>query len=112
MVFLTFIFFPSFVAARAHRSVHLRGPHGCCKVRSPPTHATEQQKQQLLATSECTRAHGVSGFPDPITAATPPSSLQDYSIAEGIGDLWLLVPSTIKVNSPAFRQASDACKFH
>ncbi|HTX12324.1 MAG TPA: hypothetical protein VME22_27150 [Solirubrobacteraceae bacterium] len=58
------------------------------------------------------REHGVSGFPDPITAATPPINPQDYGIAEGVGDLWLLVPSTINVNSPAFRQAGGACNFH
>lgn len=87
-----------------------------CKKRlpggGPPAHASEQQKQQLLATSECMREHGVTGFPDPITATSPPSNPQDYSIAEGIGDLWLLVPSTINVNSPAFKQAANACKFH
>jgi hypothetical protein len=78
----------------------------------PPAHASEQQKEQLVATSECMRAHGVNGFPDPVTAASPPSSPQDYSIAEGIGNLWLLVPSTIDVNSPTFKQAAKACEFH
>jgi hypothetical protein len=78
----------------------------------PPAHASEQQKQQLFATSRCMRENGVSGFPDPITANNPPTNPQNYSIAEGLGDLWLLVPSTINVNSPAFRQAAKACAFH
>jgi hypothetical protein len=78
----------------------------------PPAHASEQQKQQLVATSECMRGHGVTGFPDPITANGPPSNPRDYSIAAGIGDLWLLVPRTIDVNSPAFKQAANACDFH
>lgn len=86
-----------------------------CKYRlpggGPQAHASEQQKQQLLAISECMREHGVSGFPDPITAPGPPSNPQDYSIAQGIGDVWLLVPKTLNVNSPAVRQAANTCKF-
>lgn len=39
-------------------------------------------------------------------------ALSAWSIAEGIGDLWLLVPSTIDVNSPAFTKAAKACHFH
>jgi hypothetical protein len=42
---------------------------------------------------------GVSGLPDPTT--TPPTNPQDYSIAEGVGGLFLLVPGTITVDSPA-----------
>jgi hypothetical protein len=78
----------------------------------PPAHASEQQKQQLFAMSECMRSHGVSGFPDPVTQTAPPSNPTAYSIAEGTGDLWLLVPSTVNVNSPAFTKAAKACNFH
>lgn len=77
----------------------------------PPAHASEQQKQQLVTLATCMRAHGVGEFPDPIASATPPGNPRQYSFAEGIGDLWLLVPSTIDVNSPAFKQASKACNF-
>lgn len=76
----------------------------------PPPHASEQQKQQLVATAGCMRSHGVSGFPDPTT--TPPTNPRDYSIAEDLGGLYLLVPSTINVNSPAFEQAAKTCNFH
>lgn len=78
----------------------------------PPAHASEQQKEQLVATAECMRAHGVSTFPDPITSTAPPRNLQDYSIAERMADLQLLVPNTIDLNSPAFKQAGNACNFH
>jgi hypothetical protein len=78
----------------------------------PPAHASEQQKQQLFAMSRCIRDHGVAGFPDPTTRTTPPSDPQDYSLAEGIANLWLLVPNTINVNSPAFEHAAKACNFH
>ena len=62
--------------------------------------------------SECMRRHGVSEFPDPVTRSNPPSNPQAYSIAEGTGDLWLLVPTTINPNAPAFTQAAKACNFH
>ena len=96
---------PAFQAA--HSSCKRLLPGG-----GPPSHASEQQKQQLVMISGCMRAHGVTGFPDPTTRTTPPVNPQDYSIAEGIGDVWLLVPSTINVNSPAFEQAAKACDFH
>ncbi|MGO9955926.1 MAG: hypothetical protein ACLP50_08070 [Solirubrobacteraceae bacterium] len=101
-------FSPSFKAAQAACKKLL--PDG-----GPPQQASEQQKQQLDAMSRCMRSHGVPGFPDPAT--TLPTSLQnlhqDYSIAESIaGNLFLLVPKTINIDSPAFKQAAKACDFH
>jgi hypothetical protein len=95
---------PAFEAAQAtcKKLLHGGGPGS--------RHATEQQKQQLVAISECMRSHGVTGFPDPTTK--PPINPQDDSLAEGIaGNLFLLVPSTINVNSPAFHQAAKTCNF-
>ena len=101
-------FTPSFKSAQA--ACRKLMPGG-----GPPAHASEQQKEQLVATAACMRTHGVTGFPDPTTMQ--PTSLQEiqdnYSIAEGIGgDLFLLVPKTIDVNSPAFKHAANACQFH
>jgi hypothetical protein len=76
---------------------------------SPSPHASEQEKQQMVAISECMRRHSVSGFPDPTISKTPPSNPTNYSIVEGRGDVWLLVPSTINVISPAFTKAANAC---
>jgi hypothetical protein len=100
-------FSPSFKAAQAQ--CHKLLPGG-----GPPRGVSEQQKEQMVRTSECMRAHGVTGFPDPTTM--PPTNPQDYSIVEGIGGpsggLFLLVPKTIDVNSPVFKQAANACSFH
>lgn len=96
---------PAFQAAQATCRKQLPGG-------GPPAHPSEQQKERLFAMSECMRRHGVSEFPDPVTRSTPPSNPQGYSIAEGIGNLWLLVPSTINPNTPAFEDAAKACKFH
>ena len=65
-------------------------------------HASEQQRQQMFATSVCMRSHGVSRFPDPTPRTTSTAS-------PTASDVWLLVPSTINVNSPAFKKAAKAC---
>jgi hypothetical protein len=60
------------------------------------------------------RSHGVPGFPDPTTTGpTNLAGLQSYSIAERLNsNLFLLVPKTVNINSPAFRPATKACGFH
>jgi hypothetical protein len=92
---------PAFKAARA--TCRKRLPGG-----GPPAHASEQDKERFFAISRCMRDHGVTGFPDPTT--TPPANPGDYAFAEGIArDLFLLVPNTIDVDSPAFKRAAVAC---
>lgn len=98
-------FSPSFRAARSscQRLLPGGGPGS--------RHATEQQRQQLVAIAECMRGHGVTGFPDPTTKR--PTSPQGYSIIEGMANnLFLLVPSTINPASPAFQRAAKTCNFH
>ncbi|HUA46046.1 MAG TPA: hypothetical protein VMA77_12500 [Solirubrobacteraceae bacterium] len=72
-------------------------------------HPSAQAKKQMLEISECMRAHGVTGFPDPTT--TPPSSPPGGGIALGHDGVFLIVPSTIDINSPAFKQAATTCHF-
>jgi hypothetical protein len=57
----------------------------------------------MLGISECMRAHGVTGFPDPTT--TPPASPSGYSQVIGRGGVFLAVPDTINTGSPVYRQA-------
>jgi hypothetical protein len=76
----------------------------------PPTHVEQQRAlARLLRTSQCMRAHGISGFPDP--ALAPPSSRSGYSAIRSNGIGWLAVPSSIDVRAPAFEQAAAACNF-
>jgi len=63
----------------------------------------------MLAISECMRAHGVTGFPDPTT--TPPSSPDGYSEVIGRNGVFIAVPSTIDSASPAFQKAAKDCSF-
>jgi hypothetical protein len=66
-------------------------------------------KAQLLTISKCMRAHGVSGFPDPTTTA--PSNPAGYSVVLGHNGVFLALPSSIDVQSPAFKQAASVCHF-
>jgi hypothetical protein len=94
-----------------------QGAHAQCRKQlpggGPPAGVSEQQKEQMVQTAQCMRAHGVTGFPDPTT--TPPGNPQNYSIAEGLGGpnggIFLFVPKTIDVNSPGFKQAAETCYF-
>jgi len=96
---------PAFKAARSACAKLLPGG-------GPGGHGTPtaQDKRQMLAISTCMRAHGVTDFPDPTTTA--PSSLNGYGEAMGHDGLFLLVPSTIDVNSPTYEHAASACGFH
>ncbi len=73
-----------------------------------PTHAGQQQAlARMLHTSQCMRAHGISGFPDP--TLSPPSNRAGYSQISSNGVAWLAIPDSIDVQSPAFEQAAGAC---
>jgi len=67
----------------------------------------------LIAFSKCMRNHGVTGFPDPIITATPPEiNPGEYSTAEYGNGMFIGIPSSINVSSPAFEAAAKTCNFH
>ena len=68
-----------------------------------------QTEKQMLAISVCMRAHGVTGFPDPTT--TPPSGTGAFTQVIGRGGVFLEVPNTIDVKSPAYQHAANICNF-
>ena len=79
----------------------------------PGTHASAQQIKQATQTAVCMREHGVTGFPDPIVTATPPAiNPGQYSTAEYGNGMFIGIPSSIKVNSPAFEAAAKVCNLH
>jgi hypothetical protein len=70
--------------------------------------ATAAQKQRIFTLARCMRAHGVSGFPDPISE--PPGSPAGYALIFGVRGAILAIPSTINPQSPNFKQAAAACQ--
>ena len=71
--------------------------------------ATGQEKQTMLALSQCMRNHGVSGFPDPV--ASPPKNPVGLRMAFGRPGSIIVVPDALDPDSPKFRQAAQACHF-
>lgn len=98
-------FSPSFRDARSHCGKLLPGggPGG-------NGHPSAQAEQELLEISECMRAHGISGFPDPTTKA-PSGPPPGGGIVLGNNGVFLIVPGTIDISSPAFKQAATTCHF-
>ena len=72
-------------------------------------HASAQAMNQVLKFSECMRAHGVTGFPDP--TPTPPANFGGDSMVVRHGGAYLAIPDTIKRASPIYKQATTACHF-
>jgi hypothetical protein len=76
----------------------------------PSAQESAQAKARLLHISDCMRAHGITDFPDPQTGS-PPSNPAGYSAIMGTPGGYLAIPSSIDVNSPAFKQAATVCQF-
>ncbi len=96
-------FSPSFKAAQAKCSKLLPGG-------GPANHPpSEQAKTRMLQLSECMRAHGITGFPDPTT--TLPSSPAGYSAIIDRGGVVIALPQSVNSQSPAFQHAASACGF-
>ena len=74
-----------------------------------PSQATGQQKAMMLHLSQCMRAHGVSGFPDPVSSL--PSSPAGLSLVFGLRGAVIAIPNTIDPQSPTFKQGAKVCKF-
>lgn len=63
---------------------------------------------KFLAFSKCMRAHGITDFPDPTTSSPPPAPGRTMS-NDGV---YLFIPATFDVTSPAYKSDTSACKPH
>jgi hypothetical protein len=71
------------------------------------THPSAQTLEKLVTIARCMRRHGVPQFPDPRTSVPAnPTGIQDITDFDGA---ILLFPSTINLQSPAYKQALTAC---
>lgn len=74
---------------------------------SGPPPATGEQKEAMFNLARCMRAHGVSGFPDPVSS--PPANPAGMAVAFGRPGAFLVIPDTLKPDSPTFQQAAKTC---
>ena len=95
---------PAFKAAQAKCQRLLAGG---LSVPGLTTHPSAQTLAKLLKIARCMRRHGVSGFPDPTTAV--PSTLGGLGEITDFDGAILVFPSTINLESPAYKQALTAC---
>jgi len=73
-----------------------------------PTHADQEQALgRLLHAAHCMRAHGIAWFPDP--ALTAPANRAGHSALMNNDGVWLAIPDSVDIRSPAFKQAARAC---
>lgn len=71
------------------------------------THPSAQTLAKLLRIARCMRAHDVPQFPDPQTSVpSHPTGIQEITDFDGA---ILLIPATINLQAPAYRQALTAC---
>lgn len=79
----------------------------------PNSHpATAAQIKQADETAECMRAHGVTGYPDPIISTKLPTALNqaNYSSISAGGGIIIAIPKSINMQSPAFVKAAKDCQ--
>jgi hypothetical protein len=96
---------PAFKAAQAtcRKLLPGAGPPGP----GSTTHPSPQTLAKLLKISRCMRRHGVPQFPDPTTSVpSNPAGIREITDFDGA---ILLFPSTINMQSPAYKQALTAC---
>jgi hypothetical protein len=100
---------PAVVAAHARCRRFAPPPPGATGGPSTSPSVQAHARTQLRRVARCMRAHGIANFPDP--SATRPSNLNpgEYSVITDYEGVWLLFPSTIDMQSPAWNQAAAAC---
>ena len=98
---------PAFRAAQAkcRRLLPGGGPPGP----GSATHPSAQTLAKLLKIAQCMRQHGISQFPDPRTSVPLNPFGSGYGVITDYDGAILLFPSTIDMQSPAYRQDLAAC---
>ena len=85
-------------SAIASTAPFLAAQRACAKyapARTPPPQITTKDQADYLEAANCMRAHGISGFPDPVFSA---------------GEVNFPIPAGMDTNSTPFRRAVEICE--
>jgi hypothetical protein len=96
---------PAFRSAQAKCNKLL--PNGGPPGPGSTTHPSAQTLAKLVRIAECMRQHGISQFPDPRTSV--PANPVGYQEITDFDGVILLFPTTLNLQSPAYRQDLTAC---
>jgi hypothetical protein len=70
---------------------------------------SEQSLMRVRRAAVCMRAHGISQFPDPTTTRPPVSAIAGAQVITDFDGAYLVFPSTLNMESPAYTRAAAAC---
>jgi hypothetical protein len=73
------------------------------------THPSPQTLAKIRKIAVCMRAHKISQFPDPRTTVPSNPTASGAGVISDFDGAILLFPSTLNMQSPAYRQALTAC---
>jgi hypothetical protein len=70
---------------------------------------SEQSLIKVRKAAVCMREHGITQFPDPTTTRPPVSALAGAREITDFNGAFLVFPSTLNMESPAYVRAATAC---
>jgi hypothetical protein len=70
---------------------------------------SERSLMKVRKAAVCMRAHGISQYPDPTTTRPALSALSGARVITDFDGAFLVFPSTLNMQSPAWRRAAAAC---
>jgi hypothetical protein len=91
--------------AKCHKFQASGGPPGP----GSTTHPSAQTLAKLLDIAQCMRHHAVPDFPDPRTSVPRNPFGSGAGVITDYDGAILLFPSTLNMQSPAYKQAAAAC---
>ena len=100
-----------------HRTRRITAQNSCFKLLpgGGPNHQkpTAAEIKRATQRSECMRAHGVTGFPDPFLSTVMPTVVNpsSFSFIMDRGGIVVEAPKSVNMQSPAFKASAKICKF-
>ena len=98
---------PAFKAAQADCQKLMPLPGGLGAPGGPKF--SEASLVRVRKAAVCMRRHGITQFPDPTTSRPPTSAISGAHVITDFDGAFLVFPSTLDMDSPAYLRAAAAC---